>query len=1059
MLRLGLGELVTVEEFITKWENCPGSERANYAVFLTELTGVLGVQAPGPTNDYRIDTPVQGGAEAGGTGFIDLYKRGHFILEAKQSNVCELPALPGLDKPAPESGGRYDDLMRRAFRQARRYAQSLPEPPWPPFIITLDVGRAFELYFDYGGNGRDYRFFPDRASYRIPLRALREPAIQERLRAVWTNPASLDPRLITAEVTRDIAKRLASVSAWLEETQRLKTGATAADWEHSQALEETSLFLMRVLFCMFAEDVRLLSGDPEKRPFKEFLRRTLDDDQAFRRGLADLWQKMGQANLSDRWTFAFEDKVAYFNGSLFADTKVYELAKAERGELLVAAEHEWKNVEPAIFGTLLEQALTIAQRSHLGAHYTPRLHVERIVEATITDVLRAEWEVLEADLEERSVQDRLIRLRAFHERLAGTVVLDPACGTGNFLYVAMEALLGIENKVIQAIEDLGGEVRSRIGPGQFHGLEKNPRAAKIAELVLWIGWLRWTIRNGAGAIEEPILGQRANINFGLPGGYDAVLAQDETTAPDLANPRQPNWPEADFIVGNPPFIGGKDIRSELGGDYAEALWKANPDVPASADFVMQWWNRAAHELTKPGTRLRRFGFVTTNSIIQTFSRRVIERYLAPLASEGGGLHLVLACPDHPWTKATKDAAAVRIAMTVAEAGVGEGRLIEVEHEAALDTDTPELRFAEARGRINANLSIGPDPSQAKPLLANAGIASPGVKLHGSGFIVTPAEARALGLGTRAGLEQHIRPYRHGRDLLQSSRNVMVIDLFGLSESEVGQRFPEVFQHLLTRVRNRWWNKKKKVWEGREEVVRKAREKGEPSKDALSYFEVWWIHGKPRPELRSALDGLSRYIATVETAKHRIFQFLDREIVPDNMLIALGSDDAFHLGVLSSRAHVQWSLRAGGWLGVGNDPRYSKSKVFDTYPFPVATPEHRSRISALAEELDATRKHALAEVLRLTMTEIYNWRERIAAGEQLEGADLDRATAARAFIVDRLHEQIDTEVAAAYGWPADLAPAEIVARLVALNADRKAEEEAGTIRWLRPDYQEPRFGKK
>ncbi|MBA3667201.1 MAG: class I SAM-dependent DNA methyltransferase, partial [Sphingomonas sp.] len=476
---------MTVEEFIAKWENCSGSERANYAVFLTEFAGVLGVEAPGPSDDYRIDAPVSGGAEKGGTGFIDLYKRGHFILEAKQSKVCELPSLPGFGGPATETGGRYDELMRRAFRQGRRYAQSLPDPPWPPFIIVLDVGRAFEIYFDYGGNGRDYRFFPDRSGYRIPLRALRDPNIRERFRAIWTNPKSLDPALVTAEVTRDIARRLGSVSSWLEETQRLKSGANAADWEHSRELEETSLFLMRILFCMFAEDAQLLADDPDERPFKNFLRRTLNDDEGFRRGLADLWQKMGQAHLADRWTFAFEHPVKYFNGSLFAETRIYELARAERGELLAAAEHEWKNVEPAIFGTLLEQALTASQRSHLGAHYTPRPFVEPIVEATITEVLRGEWEVLEAGIEGLETADRLRQLRTFHDRLASVAVLDPACGTGNFLYVAMEALLGLEAKVIQAIEDLSGEVASRVGPGQFHGLEKNPRAAKIAELVLW----------------------------------------------------------------------------------------------------------------------------------------------------------------------------------------------------------------------------------------------------------------------------------------------------------------------------------------------------------------------------------------------------------------------------------------------------------------------------------------------------------------------------------------------------------------------------------------------
>ena len=750
---------MTVQDFIEKWENCTGHERSNYAAFLSDFAHVMAVPTPGPggtqsLGDYQFDGPVAGGSEGGNTGFIDLYKRGHFILEAKQSKICEIPPLPGLDtQPAQEMSSRYDELMRRAFRQARRYAVNLPgDHPWPPFILVLDVGRAFELYFDYAGNGRDYRFFPDRASYRIPISALTSPDTVantektrlELLRTIWTDPRALDPRLRTSRVTRDIAERLASVSKWMEETQRLKN-AGAADWERSLAVEETSLFLMRVLFCMFAEDIGLFGNDPKTdRPFADFLRETLTHDRQFEKGLEDLWIAMGQAHRSDRWSHALHRDVAYFNGALFLDTKTYVLAQAERGELLRAAEHDWQNVEPAIFGTLLEQALTPGERAKLGAHYTPRPYVERIVEATITDVLRPEWEALEASLEGLERAEALKRLRAFHDRLVDIRVLDPACGTGNFLYVAMEALLGLENKVIQAIEDLGGDVRSRIGPGQFHGLEKNPRAAKIAELVLWIGWLRWNIRNGAGSITEPILGQRANINFGRPGGYDAVLAQDATGAPDFANLRQPDWPEADFIVGNPPFIGGNDIREELGGEYAEALWRANSAVPPSADLVMHWWNRAADLLTQEASRLRRFGFVTTNSITQIRSRQIVAKYQTAKRP----LSLVFAVPDHRWYKLPAsekqrrakgepkfDPAAVRIAMTVAEAGDREGRLLEVEHEAGLDTDVPLISFASTCGRINSNLSIGPDPSSAKPLLANKWLCQRGVELHGEGYVI------------------------------------------------------------------------------------------------------------------------------------------------------------------------------------------------------------------------------------------------------------------------------------------------------------------------------------
>ena len=266
------------------------------------------------------------------------------------------------------------------------------------------------------------------------------------------------------------------------------------------------------------------------------------------------------------------------------------------------------------------------------------------------------------------------------------------------------------------------------------------------------------------------------------------------------NPRPAEWPEAEFIVGNPPFIGGKDMRAELGDGYAEAAWKARPKIPGGADFVMHFWDEAATRLLRKPTKgksnpLRRFGFITTNSVTQTFSRRVIERY----ARAKEPLSLVYAVPDHPWLKAA-DKAAVRIAMTLAARGEREGTLATVEREIGLNTDTPVVELRERSGRINGNLKIGADITAVQPLLANDLISSPGIKLHGSGFIVTSQQAAALGLGTVPGLEKHILPYRNGRDLAQRPREVMVIDLFPLSADEVRDRFPRVFQHVAERVK-------------------------------------------------------------------------------------------------------------------------------------------------------------------------------------------------------------------------------------------------------------------
>lgn len=316
----------------------------------------------------------------------------------------------------------------------------------------------------------------------------------------------------------------------------------------------------------------------------------------------------------------------------------------------------------------------------------------------------------------------------------------------------------------------------------------------------------------------------------------------------------------------------------------------------------------------------------------------------------------------------------------------------------------------------------------------------------AGFIVSPAEAEHLGLGKRDGLEAHIRPYVNGRDLVQRTRGTMVIDLFGLNEKEVRQRFPEVYQHLLETVHA-----------GRAEQVKKS-----ATSDAKAYLDKFWLHGKPRSELRPALATLPRFIATVETTKHRLFQFIGAGVLPDNMVIAISSDSAFHLGVLSSSAHLQWTYAKCSLMGVATfeqGHRYTKSQCFDPFPFPDATPEQCAAIAELAEELDETRKAALAEVPGLTMTEIYNLRVKLRSGVAMDLIEQDRATKARAGIVNRLHEQIDAAVADAYGWPADLTPSEIVTRLVALNAERAKEEAEGDVRWLRPDYQIPRFAAK
>ncbi len=813
-----------IDDFIARWTASSGNERANFHLFAVELCDILGVPRPQIAqedrnlNDYTFERTVEFShiSSAKATGRIDLYKKNCFLMEAKQSREKGRPkavSLPGqLDlleaeyKPRGQRSANraWDQLMIAARRQAEEYARAIArDHAWPPFVLICDVGHCIEVYADFTGQGRNYVQFPDRQGFRIYMQELRDEKIRERLRHIWQKPEQLDPTRHRAKVTRDITRRLAGVSKALEK-----------DGHHHP--EEVALFLMRCIFTMFAEDVELLPKDS----FKQLLEKCAADPNKFVPMVEQLWKAMDAGGFA----YAIERNVMRFNGKLFKGAQAIPLAKEEIGELLAAASADWREVEPAIFGTLLEQALDEKERARLGAHYTPRAYVETLVVATVIEPLRQEWAQVQATAERvhneaatlanlgdrkaaaKRNEDAVAIVRAFHSKLCDTKVLDPACGTVNFLHVSLEHLKKLEGEVLEALLEIGGQEgiawldKQTVGPHQFLGLELNPRAAAIAELVVWLGYLQWHFRTKGKAPPEPVMDDYHNIivkNAVLTwSGYPdpKVEMQDGKRVLAFPNAKRPDWPATDYIVGNPPFIGGKDIRAALGDEVTKALWRVHPHINDSADFVMYWWDHAA-EIVAHG-KAQRFGFVTTNSITQVFSRRVVARHLEAKKP----VSLLMAIPDHPWTKATDNAAAVRIAMTVAVAGRHEGALREVVREAKLDTDQPEVDLSVKVGRINADLTVGADVTAAVALRANEGLSSPGVKLHGDGFIVTPQQAEHLGLGRRPGLDRHIRHYRNGRDLTSTPRGVMVIDLFGLDAANVRQRFPEVYQHLLGTVK-------------------------------------------------------------------------------------------------------------------------------------------------------------------------------------------------------------------------------------------------------------------
>lgn len=1055
-----------VADFLRRREASGAAERANYQLFLSELCDLLDVARPEPTrpddrdNAYVFERSVtfRHGDGTTSTGRIDLYKQGHFVCEAKQGSDQPSEKSPlavkeeGVRWPTAKRGTAvrgtkgWDLAMVKAKGQAEQYARALPlNEGWPPFLVVVDVGHAIEIYSEFSCTGKTYLPFPDPRSHRFLLADLETPEVRERLRLVWSDPHALDPAKHSARVTRQVANRLALLAKSLEQT--------------GHSAEKVGNFLKRCLFTMFAEDVGLIPH----HSFTELLVSLRGKPETFAPMAESLWATMKDGGFSP----VLREKLLRFNGGLFEDAEALPIGEEQLALLVEASKADWRDVEPAIFGTLLERALDPHERHHLGAHYTPREYVERLVLPAVVEPLRAEWEaVLAAAVTldtQKDVLGAIAQVKIFHRKLCQVRILDPACGSGNFLYVTFEHLKRLEGEVLNALEGFGDEQADlelaglTVDPHQLLGLEVNPRAAAITDMVLWIGYLQWHFRTrGEVMPPEPVIKKFRNVEC-----RDAVLAYDGTEpvldadgkpvthwdgrttkthpvtgeqVPDetaqepvlrYLNPRQAEWPEADYVVGNPPFLGAATMRRALGDGYVEALRKAWKDVPDSADFVMFWWQQAA-ELTRKG-KLRRFGFITTNSLRQAFNRRVLQQHLAATPA----LSLAFAVPDHPWVDST-DGAAVRIAMTVGRAATegNEGTLATVVAERVGGGEGVAVDLAVRQGLLHADLTAGANVAGAGQLLANSGLSCPGVKLHGAGFIVTPNDAAKLGLGRVTNLERHIRPYRNGRDITATPRNVLVIDLFDLTADEVRTRFPEVYQWVTERVK--------------------------PERDQnnrATYRDNWWIFGEPRRDFRPALVGLPRFIATVETAKHRTFVFLDQSILPDNKLVAIASDDAFVLGILSSRVHFVWSVTAGSWLGVGNDSVYVKTRCFETFPFPAASGDQRQRIRTITEGLDAHRKRQQKLHPGLGLTDMYNVLAKLRAGEPLTAKEKNIHEQGLVSLLRQLHDELDAAVAEAYGWPADLPEEDVLERLVALNTERAREEAQGTVRWLRPEYQQ------
>ncbi len=1116
----------TAAAFIQRWQGVTASELATSQSFIIELCVLLGVDAPHPTPDkaYMFERPLKehlgDGSQADRR--VDCYRRGHFVLESKKLKLAQ------------HTQG-FDDALLRARAQAEAYARAVPAAEGrPPFVLVVDVGNVIEVYAEFTRSGANYTPFPDPRSHRLQLADLARADVRNTLRAIWLDPESLNPARASARVTRDVAARLADLARSLEQS--------------GHKPDHVAAFLTRALFSMFAEDVELLP----KGSFLGLLQTHRAQPAHLQLMLRALWADMDQGGFSA----ALATQVLKFNGKLFkqpsSDGYSLLLNTEQIDRLIDAAKSKWNEVEPAIFGTLLERALNTTERHALGAHYTPRAYVERLVLPTVVEPLRADWANAQAaalvlaheaaELSGKAHAQKMAEARAeirkFHHQLCSTRVLDPACGSGNFLYVTLEHLKRLEGEVLNQLEALG-ETQALLGlegetvtPQQLLGIELNERAAALAELVLWIGYLQWHIRTrGNKAVAEPVVHDYGNIEHrdAVLQSDDAELAYDDgphgsgqlltrwdgasfkphpvtgALVPDEAaqvpqwkyiKPRQAAWPQADFIVGNPPFIGASTMRAALGDGYVQALRSAWKEVPESADFVMYWWSRASALVAFGFTR--RFGLITTNSLRQTFNRRVVQAAMdgksvlpannsvrpsrptvRPELVEGlqgskgspvagaSSVALVFAIADHPWVDSA-NGAAVRIAMTVAANPIAElgsdpspqgagsdpnfegqslGRLLTVSDEQTGEFGEVTVTLTERRGKIHADLTVGANVSAALPLTACGGMTYRGVTLMGSGFWVEPGDALVQDE------PKAIRPLSNGRDLTDVPRGMFAIDFFGLSQDEARARFPGAYQRVLQGVK--------------------------PERDQsqrASYRERWWLFAEARPDMRRALKGLARYIATPMTAKHRSFQFLSGNVMPDQGLIVVATGDAFHLGILSSQIHGAWALSAGGRLGVGNDPRYNNSRCFETFPFPDTdtslTPNLRARIADMAEQIDAHRKRVLSTAKGLTLTGLYNVMQALNEGRALTAKEKAINEQGQVGVLKDLHDELDAAVLAAYGWEdlnGSLRPfdglgagqaqgerggGDLLTRLVALNLKRANEEKTGLVRWLRPEFQNP-----
>jgi len=791
-------------EFVERWKASTLSERAAAQSHFIDLCEVLGQPHPAAADQsgdsFTFEKHVS--TLEDGKGFADVWKRGFFGWEYK---------------------GKHKSLSA-AYAQLVRYEGDLENPP---LLVTCDQER-FEVHTNFTGTRPlVYSFTLDDLLTAAPSGTCALPPL-EVLRAVFTDPELLRPEAAQARVTEHAAAEFAKLADSLE--------------QRGVDPERAAHFLMRLLFCLFADSIGLLPD--------HLFRQMIELDKArpanFTRKLRQLFAAMSTSGS----TFGLHD-IHYFNGGLFADDEVFDLTSVDMTVLRSAAALDWSQVEPAIFGTLFERSLNPGKRSQLGAHYTSREDILLIVEPVVIEPLQRRWEAVKAEAtalaeaaEKEALAEAAVKkkgsaypklrkqlqdtLFAWVEELSAVRILDAACGSGNFLYLALRRMLDLwhEVRLFSAEHGLPTFLEKQVHPSQLFGLETNVYAQELASVVVWIGYLQWLNQSGIGWPTEPILRKLDNIQH-----RDAILTHNEQ-----GRPIEPEWPGVDCIIGNPPFLGGKRLRTELGDSYVDALFAVYADrVPPEADLVTYWFEKARAMIE--AHRAKRAGLLATQGIRGGANRVVLERI-----KESGGIFM--AHSDRDWIL---DGANVHVSII----GFDDGS----QTERTLDGHSVEV--------IHANLTSAADTTKAKTLPENAGICFQGPTKIGSFEITSEVASKMLLAPLNPNGKPNsnvIRPWVNATDLTRRPRQMFIID-FGVDRTEAEAALYEMpFEYI-----------REFVYPVRSQNRREGRR------------DKWWLHGETYPTMRKSLAGLSRYVITPRVSKFRVFCWERPETLPDSVV--------------------------------------------------------------------------------------------------------------------------------------------------------------------------------